>query len=253
MDGSCDQSHQWFFCLYLTLISVSTPFSPALIATGEYLSAHNWQASLRVLLKWCYTGPSTCNCVAAAQSWPLKGRAVIYLKWQQPHFLSAGGTTTKKIHPALLCIYFDSGGELGLFHVFACLVVRLPVVYCTVDQAPPDLSQPAVTTTLSYRGMDCALKALSQILSNVRLLLTWLISTNKDYTGSVAFNHFWGHSWAPAWALLHYINANAHKTFHCFIGCRSHLSRVGGVHCLSCLKTIIELLSVLSYGLLYFS
>ena len=59
---------------------------PLLIATGKYLSAHHWQASLRVLLKWCYTGPSTCNCVAAAQSWPLKGQAVIYLKWQQPHF-----------------------------------------------------------------------------------------------------------------------------------------------------------------------
>lgn len=107
MDGLCDQRHQWFFCLYLTLISVSTPFSPALIATGEYLSAHNWQASLRVLLKWCYTGPSTCNCVAAAQSWPLKGRAVIYLKWQQPHFLSAGGTTTKNPPSTALYLFWQ--------------------------------------------------------------------------------------------------------------------------------------------------
>lgn len=40
-----------------------------------------------MLLKWCYTGPSTCNCVAAAQSWPLKGQAVIYLKWQQPIYI----------------------------------------------------------------------------------------------------------------------------------------------------------------------
>lgn len=44
--------------------------------------------------------------------------------------------------------------------------------------------------TLSYRGMDCALKAFSQILSNVRLLLTWLISANMDYKGSVAFQPF---------------------------------------------------------------
>lgn len=58
------------------------------------------------------------------------------------------------------------------------------------DQAPPDLSQPAVTMKLSYRGMDCALKAFSKILSNVRLLLTWLISTNMDFTGSVAFQPF---------------------------------------------------------------
>lgn len=58
-------------------------------------------------------------------------------------------------------------------------------MYCTVDEPPPELSQPAVTTAVSYRGMGCALKAFSQILSNVRLLLTWLISTNMDYTGSV--------------------------------------------------------------------
>lgn len=44
-----------------------------------------------------------------------------------------------------------------------------------MDQPPPDLSQPAVTMTLSYRGMGRALEAFLQILSNVRLLFTWLI------------------------------------------------------------------------------
>lgn len=76
--------------------------SPLLIATGEYLSAHHWQASLRVLLKWCYTGPSTCNCVAAVQSWPLKDQAVIYLKWQQPHFYLPA---EQKNYPASNALY----------------------------------------------------------------------------------------------------------------------------------------------------
>lgn len=76
---------------------------PLLIATGEYLSARHWQARLRVLLKWCYTGPSTCNCVAAAQSWPLKGQAVIYLKWQQPHFYLPA--EQKKKNPPSTALY----------------------------------------------------------------------------------------------------------------------------------------------------
>lgn len=163
---------------------------PLLIATGKHLSAHHWQASLRVLLKWCYTGPSTCNCVAAAQSWPLKGQAVIYLKWQQPHFYLP--TEQKKIsqHCSVSILTAVASWVWCLFRVFACCVVRvqrLPVVEGAVDQPPPDLSQPAVTMTLSYRGMDRVLKAFSQILSNVWRLLTWLISTNMDYTGSVAF------------------------------------------------------------------
>lgn len=79
---------------------------PLLIATGEYLSAHNWQASLRVLLKWCYTGPSTCNCVAAAQSWPLKGQAVIYLKWQQPHFYLPAEQKKQKNAPSTALYLF---------------------------------------------------------------------------------------------------------------------------------------------------
>lgn len=78
---------------------------PLLIATGEYLSAHHWQARLRVLLKWCYTGPSTCNCVAAAQSWPLKGQAVIYLKWQQPHFYLPAGK--KSPLGAAVCLFWQ--------------------------------------------------------------------------------------------------------------------------------------------------
>lgn len=80
-----DQATSCFSSAFNTHQCVESIF-PLLIATGKYLSAHHWQASLRVLLKWCYTGPSTCNCVAAVQSWPLKGQAVIYLKWQQPHF-----------------------------------------------------------------------------------------------------------------------------------------------------------------------
>lgn len=80
---------------------------PLPMATGEYLSAHNWQASLRVLLKWCYTGPSTCNCVAAAQIWPLKGQAVIYLKWQQAHFYLPA-EQNKRCHRTC----FDGVGEL---------------------------------------------------------------------------------------------------------------------------------------------
>lgn len=75
-----------FLPVFITHQCLCSGFFALLIATGKYLSAQHWQASRRVLLKWCYTGPSTCNCVAAAQSWPLKGQAVIYLKWQQPHF-----------------------------------------------------------------------------------------------------------------------------------------------------------------------
>lgn len=59
-----------------------------------------------MLLKWCYTGPSTCNCVAAAQSWPLKGQTIIYLKWQQLHFYLPAEKKKKNL-PALHCIFWQ--------------------------------------------------------------------------------------------------------------------------------------------------
>lgn len=111
-------------------------FPQLLIATGEYLSAHNWQASLRVLLKWCYTGPSTCNCVAAAQSWPLKGRAVIYLKWQQPCFYLPAEQKKGSQHCSIsvltaVTLWVDA------FSVYLHVVLAvwgLPVVYCAQDR-----------------------------------------------------------------------------------------------------------------------
>lgn len=164
---------------------------PLLIATGEYLSAHHWQARLRVLLKWCYTGPSTCNCVAAAQSWPLKGQAVIYLKWQQPHFYLPA---EKKVLSVLQCVYFDSGGELSwcLFHVFACCAVREAASCLGHSGSATSWPLPASChhdTKLQRNGLDGA-QGLFTNPVKCWLLLTWLISTNMDYTGSVAFQPF---------------------------------------------------------------
>lgn len=97
---------------------------PLLIATGEYLSAHHWQASPRVLLKWCYTGPSTCNCVAAVQSQPLKGQAVICLKWQQPNFyLPAGGKKKKSSQLCTVSILTAVASWVVAFSVYLHVVL----------------------------------------------------------------------------------------------------------------------------------
>lgn len=127
IDGSCDQSHHCFFLSVFNTHQCLDSIFPLLIATGEYLSAHHWQASLRVLLKWCYTGPSTCNCVAAVQSWPLKGQAVIYLKWQQPHFYLPAEQKKKKSSQLCSVSILTAVASLTwcLFHVFACCGVKV--------------------------------------------------------------------------------------------------------------------------------
>lgn len=118
IDESCDVSHLFFLSAFNTHQCLSSIFL-LLIVTGKYLSTCSWQGSLRVLLKWYYTGPSTCNCVAAVQSWPLKGQAVIYLKWQQLHFYLPA--EKKKILPALHC--FDSGGRVNACSMYLHVVL----------------------------------------------------------------------------------------------------------------------------------
>lgn len=200
---------------------------PLLIATGEYLSAHHWQASPRVLLKWCYTGPSTCNCVAAVQSQPLKGQAVICLKWQQPNFyLLAGGEKRNPPSSAPYLFWQQWRVELLPFPCICMLCCESVETASCLGQSGSATSWPFPASchhdTKLQRNGPCA-QGLSANPVKCPTAIYMAYLNKHGLYGSCRFSTisvgllqlFLEH-------LLRCINTSARKTF-IFITCRSHL------------------------------
>lgn len=236
-----------FPCVFNTHQCLDSIF-PLLIATGEYLSAHHWQASLRVLLKWCYTGPSTCNCVAAAQSWPLKGQAVIYLKWQQPHFYLPAEQKKNPPSTALYLFWQQWRAELMPFPRICMLCGESVEAASCLGHSGSATSWPLPAschhdTKLQRNGLcaqglftnpvKCSTAIDMAYLNKHGLYRLCSFSTISEGVLELLLEH-----------LLHCINTNAYKTciqpFHALLVV-GHIYCVSGVLCLSCLQTVIKL------------
>lgn len=203
----------FFLSVFNTHQCISSIFL-LLIATGKYLSTRSWQGSLRVLLKWYYTGPSTCNCVAAVQSWPLKGQAVIYLKWQQLHFYLPAEQRKKSSQHCTVSILTVVVELMPVPCIYMWFCESVATACCVLH------SRWATSWTLSascHHGSKLQRNGLcSQGLFTNPVKCSTAIDMaylNKHglYRVCRSFSRFWGCSLALAWALLHYINTNAHK------------------------------------------